>query len=135
MRPLAAAFLLLLALPVQAAPSWIVGNWFGTGQPDDKTGMYLDRFLADGRFHSDFRQCVKAKALDSNEDGTWSMNGSIITLQVQLHNGLFAPHTEVYHLVSATAREFKDVYEPLNFPYDEHRVDAKFALPDCQLVS
>ena len=133
MRALAA--LLLLSLPAQAATPWIVGNWFGTGQPDDKTGMYLDRFLADGSFHSDFRTCVKGKPVDSNEDGTWMVSGNVITLQVQLHNGQFAPHSETYRLLSQTARQFRDVFETLNFPYDEHRVDAKFRLPDCQLVS
>ncbi len=130
-----AAALVLMTLSAHAAPPPIIGNWFGGGQPGDETSMYVDKFQADGRFHSDFRECQKGKAVDTNEDGTWSMTGDIITLQVQLHNGAFAPVTEVYRLVSATPQEFKDVYEPLNFPYDEHRVDAKFALPPCQLVS
>jgi hypothetical protein len=133
MRWLAAA--LVMTIPAHAAAPSIVGNWFGTGQPGDKTSMYLDKFQADGKFHSDFRECQKGKALDSNEDGTWSMTGNLITLQVQLHNGSFAPVTELYRLVSITPQAFKDVYEPLNFPYDEHRVAAKFTLPDCQLVS
>jgi hypothetical protein len=132
------AALVLMTLPaVAAAPAspWIAGNWFGRGQPDDKTGMYVDRFRPDGSFHSDFRGCVKGKAADSNEDGTWSISGDILTLEVQLHNGAFSPHTEIYRLMSHTAQEFKDVYEGVNFPYDEHRVDAKFTMPDCQLVS
>lgn len=129
-----AVALLMVTLPVQAAP-WIVGNWYGQGQPDDRTAMYLDRFKADGTFHSDFRQCVKGKKIDTNEDGTWTLNGNILTLQVQLRDGAFSPRTEIYRLQSHTANEFKDVYEGWNFPYDEHRVDAKFAMPDCQLVS
>lgn len=132
-----AVALVLMTLPVAAAPAspWIAGKWFGRGQPDDKAGMYIDIFRADGSFHSDFRGCVRGKASDSNEDGTWTISGDILTLQVQLHNGGFSPHTEVYRLQSHTAREFRDVYEGMNFPYDEHRVDAKFAMPPCDLVS
>jgi hypothetical protein len=36
--------------------------------------------------------------------------------------------------VSVTARQFKDVYLPLNFPYEERRVDDKFTMPGCELV-
>ena len=124
----------LAAMPASAAPS-LVGIWFGQGQPGDKQSMYLDHFLANGELHSRFRDCRNGKAYDSTEDGTWSVKGDILTVKVALHGGKPAPRTDVYRLISVTPKEFKDVYLPLNFVFDEHRVDETFTMPACQLVS
>ena len=133
-RCVVALLFCLAASPVFAAPS-LVGTWFGYGQPDSKDSMYLDHFLVGGRLQSQFRDCIKGKAFDSTEDGTWSVRGDILTVNVTRHDGMPAPRTDVYRLTSVTAKGFKDVYLPLNFPFDEHRVDEKFVMPDCQLVS
>ncbi|HKQ09722.1 MAG TPA: hypothetical protein VJS85_00920 [Rhizomicrobium sp.] len=124
----------LVILPASAAPS-LVGTWFGQGQPGDKQSMYLDHFLGNGELHSQFRDCRNGKPYDSTEDGTWSVKGDILTVNVARHDGMPAPRTDVYRLTSVSANRFKDVYLPLNFPFDERRVDKKFAMPDCQLVS
>ena len=124
----------LVASPASAAPG-LVGTWFGQGQPGDKQSMYLDHFLANGELHSEFRDCRNGKAYDSTEHGTWSVKGDILTVKVALHSGKPAPRTDVYRLESVTAKAFRDVYLPLNFVFDEHRVDEKFVMPDCQLVS
>jgi len=133
-----AGFCLLVApaltMPAFGAPS-LAGTWFGQGQPGDKQSMYLDRLTADGKIHSRFRDCRNGKAIDSTEEGTWSLMGSTLTIQVELHNGLFMPRTDVYRLDSANAGDFKISYLPLNFPYDERRVDDRFEMPSCQLVS
>ena len=135
MRPvLAGAVFCLWAVPVLAAPS-LVGLWFGQGQPGDKQSMYLDRLTADGKIHSRFRDCRGGKAIDSSEEGTWSLTGSTLTIQVELHNGQFMPRTDVYRLDFANPKDFKISYLPLNFPYDERRVDERFEMPPCQLVS
>ena len=135
MRRLAACLICCAtALPASAAPS-LVGTWFGQGQPNDKQSMYLDHFLANGQLHSQFRDCRNGKAFDSSEDGAWSVKGDILTINVARHDGVPAPRTDVYRLTSVTATRFKDIYLPLNFPFDEHRVDDKFVMPDCQLVS
>jgi hypothetical protein len=124
----------LAALPAQAAPS-LAGFWFGQGQPGDKQSMYFDHFLANGELHSQFRDCRNGKAYDSSEDGTWSVRGDILTVNVARHSGVPAPRTDIYRLISVTPKAFKDVYLPLDFPFDEHRVDDKFTMPACQLVS
>ncbi|HKU53872.1 MAG TPA: hypothetical protein VJP60_00795 [Rhizomicrobium sp.] len=124
----------LVILPASAAPS-LVGIWFGQGQPGDKQSMYLDHFLGNGELHSQFRDCRNGKPYDSTEDGTWSVKGDILTVNVARHDGMPAPRTDVYRLTSVTAKRFRDVYLPLNFPFDERRVDEKFVMPDCQLVS
>jgi len=117
-----------------AAPS-LAGTWFGQGQPGDKQSMYLDRLTADGKIHSRFRDCRSGKPVDSTEDGTWTLSGSILTIQVNFHNGQLMPRTDVYRLDAASPRDFKITYELLNFPYDERRVDDRFEMPSCQLTS
>jgi hypothetical protein len=124
----------LVSAPASAAPS-LVGTWFGYGQPDSKDSMYLDRFLPNGQLHSQFRDCIKGKPIDSSEDGDWKVSGNILTIHIALHNGRPAPRTDVYRLTSVTPQGFKDVYIPLNFPFDERRVENGFTMPGCQLVS
>lgn len=135
MRCLAALLFCLMASAASAAPS-LVGTWFGYGQPDSKDSMYLDHFLANGELHSQFRDCFKGVVLDdSTEDGTWSVKGDILTVKIERHNGKPAPRTDTYRLTSVTADRFKDVYVPLNFPFDEMRVADNFKMPGCELVS
>ena len=120
--------------PGSAAPS-LAGTWFGQGQPDNKESMYLDHFLANGELHSQFRDCVKGRAIDSFEDGTWTVKGDILTINIARHNRIAMPRTDTYRLASVTPKGFKDIYLPLNFPFDERRVDDKFEMPSCQLTS
>src|SRR5690349_1520644 len=134
MRCVAALLFCLVASPASAAPS-LVGTWFGYGQPDSKDSMYLDHFLANGQLHSQFRDCIKGKPYDSTEDGTWGVSGNILTIKIERHNGIAMPRTDTYRLESVTAQGFKDVYLPLNFPFDERRVEDSFKMPGCQLVS
>jgi hypothetical protein len=133
-RLLVCAVFCLSTWPAAAAPP-LVGTWFGQGQPGDRQSMYLDHLTADGKIHSRFRDCRSGKPIDSNEEGTWSLTGTTLTIQVTLHNGLFMPRTDIYRLDLASVKDFKISYLPLNFPYDERRVDDKFEMPSCQLVS
>jgi hypothetical protein len=124
----------LIASSAAAAPS-LVGTWFGKGQPDNKESMYLDRFLANGQLHSQFRDCIKGKSYESTEDGSWTVSGDTLTIKIALHDGRPAPRIDYYRLVSVTDKGFKDVYILLNFPFDEHRVADNYEMPGCELVS
>ena len=124
----------LLALPAQGAPS-LAGTWFGRGEPYDREQMYLDHFLPNGEIRSQFRTCLKGKAFDSHEDGTWAVSGNILTIKVQHHNGVLATREDVYRLDLVTAQRFKEIYLALNFPFDEQRVADDFQMPECELVS
>ena len=126
--------LLAMAIPTGAAPS-LAGTWFGQGQPGDKQSMYLDHLTADGQIHSRFRDCRAGKAFDSTEDGTWSLSGNMLTIQINFHDGVLMPRTDIYRLESASAKDFKITYLLLNFGYDERRVDDHFEMPSCQLTS
>ncbi len=133
-RAAAGLCLVLVATPAVAAAS-LAGTWFGQGEPFDKTEMYLDHFLANGEIHSQFRLCVKGKARDSTEDGTWVAAGNILTIKVARHNGQPAPREDVYRLDLVTPQRFKETYLALNFPFDERRVADDFQMPSCELVS
>jgi hypothetical protein len=125
----------MLLVPIVLAASSLVGIWFGTGQPQDKGGMYIDRMLANGEIHSRFRSCRNGKPVDGTEDGTWSVAGDILTISVISHDGQFAPRVDTYKVVSATADRYREIFQRMNFPYDSRRVDAKFAMPSCEFVS
>ncbi len=126
--------LVLLASPATAALS-LPGYWFGTSQPGDKSAMYIDHMLPNGEIHSRFRTCIKGKPEDDAEDGNWSLAGDILTVGVITHDGLFMPRTDVYRITAFTADSFSEVYLRLNFPYRSRRVDAKFQMPSCEMVS
>ncbi len=133
MRRLAVCLLLLVS-PAIAAPS-LPGYWFGTSQPGDKSAMYIDHMLPNGEIHSRFRTCIKGKPQDDAEEGNWSLAGDILTVGVITHDGLFMPRTDVYRITASTADSFSEIYLRLNFPYHSRRVDAKFQMPSCDMVS
>lgn len=131
---LAVALLVLVALPAHAA-SPLVGTWFGYGQPWDKNAMYIDTMRPDGSFHAHHRFCVKGKSQDQYEDGVWSIEKNMLTVHVQTVNGQFEPRVDDYKIVSVNAQEEHYVYMALNFPYSAKRVDTRFQMPNCDLVS
>lgn len=129
------AALLLLSLPVAAAPPWIAGVWFGQGQPNDKSEMWIARMGADGSFHAQFRACRKGKATDVVNDGHWSLNGDQETIQIQTVNGAFFPRTDYYAILTRDGKSQTYRYLATGFVYTSRRVDAKFQMPGCDLVS
>jgi hypothetical protein len=138
MRRLAAALLLMtlpaLALPVQS-PSWIAGFWFGQGQPNDKSEMWIAHMGADGSFHAQFRACRKGKASDTTNDGNWRLNGDMETIQIQTVGGQYFPRTDYYAILSHDGKSQSYRYLATGFVYTSKRVDAKFQMPACDLVS
>jgi hypothetical protein len=133
----AAALALLLAAPVAAAPTaWLPGTWFGTGQPDDRSEMWLERAGADGSFHVEFRACRQGKAFDNSNDGRWVLEGDAETIIVDTVNGeKIPPRIDRYTILSHSAAKQVYRYEGTGFVYTSHRVDAKFQLPPCDLTS
>ncbi len=129
--------LLLAASPALAAPPWIAGRWFGTGQPNDKSEMWLEEGGADGSFHVLFRACRQGKASDATNDGHWELNGNAETITVDTVNGgkIAPPRIDHYTILSHDAAKQVYRYDPTGFVYTSHRVDAKFQMPSCDLVS
>jgi hypothetical protein len=132
----AALALLLAATPAAAAPAWLPGNWFGTGQPNDKSEMWLERAGADGSFHVEFRACRQGKAFDNSNDGHWVLDGDAETITVDTVNGgKIPPRIDRYTILSHDARKQVYRYEGTGFVYTSFRVAANFQLPPCDLTS
>jgi hypothetical protein len=108
--------LLACSAPAAAAPP-LAGTWFGTGQPEDKGGMYIDHMLPNGEIHSNFLICNKGKPQDDTEDGNWSVSGDILTISVISHNGQFSPRVDTYRIVSVDGRQLSEIFLRFNFAY------------------
>jgi hypothetical protein len=130
------ALLLALAVPARAAaPAWIAGSWFGQGQPNDKSEMWLAHMGADGNFRAQFRACRQGKADDSNQTGTWSLKGDIETIHIAGIDGRPFSRTDSYRILAHGADRQTYRYVPTGFVYNSRRVGETFAMPDCDLTS
>jgi hypothetical protein len=137
MKRLLLSGLLLLTLPASAAPqSWMVGNWFGSGQPNDKSQMWLAIAAPDGRFHVLHRQCIQGKAFDATNDGTWELKGDTATMRIEKVDGReIQVRTDVYRVLSHSQTQQTYRYEATGFVYNSRKVDGKFQMPPCDLAS
>jgi hypothetical protein len=129
--------LLLAATPVAAGPNdWMAGRWFGTGQPNDKSEMWLAQAYGDGRFHVQFRACRQGKAYDKTNDGVWKLDGVTETISIDtVDGGKVMPRNDVYTMLSHTSDKQTYRYEGTGFVYTSHKVAASFAMPPCDLTS
>ena len=116
-----------------AAP-FLVGSWFGIGQPDDRAAMWIAHKGADGGFAAQFRSCVKGKPLDEFETGHWRLEGDTETINIQTVNGM-AAQDDAYKILSHDGQ--RQVYRYLRdgFVFTSHRVDEKFEMPSCEAIS
>lgn len=117
-----------------AAP-FLVGAWFGQGQPNDKSEMWLARNAPDGTFQVQFRACSKGKALDQMETGRWSLNGDTEKLEVLSVNGAPMMQQEIYKILSHDGARQVYRYLATGFVYSSRRVDGKFEMPSCEAIS
>jgi hypothetical protein len=132
---LVVAALLLMALPASAAPPWLAGTWFGTGQPGDRSEMFLDTMGANGQFRAHHRWCRKGKPVDQFQVGTWTLKGDLLTINVATVNGKPSPQSDPYRILSHDAHSQKYIYLPINFAYTSSRVANGFDMPSCELTS
>jgi hypothetical protein len=132
MRWLLASLILMLAEPASAA-SYMVGTWFGRGQPEDQESMYIDRMRADGSWRGEYRTCLKGKLkpLDQIQQGHWSLAGDMLSLRVDTVNGKRAPRTDFYKMLAHTATTQKYLSMGWNYPYTPKREPDDFQMPSC----
>ena len=140
MRLLLAAFLLIsflmIGAPVQAAPSTMIGTWFGHGQPEDKSAMYIDRMRPDGTWRGEYRVCLKGKpSSDQTQTGRWKLDGDILTLGVETVGGQFWPRTDLYKMLAHDKNSQKYLSIGRKFVYTPQRVADDFQMPSCELTS
>jgi hypothetical protein len=115
--------------------SYMIGTWFGQGQPEDKESMYIDRMRADGSWRGEYRTCFKGKPIDDQiQAGHWSLAGDMLSLKVESVNGAKAPRTDYYKMLSHSVHAQKYVSLGWNFPYTPQRVADDFQMPSCELT-
>jgi hypothetical protein len=117
------------------AVPFLVGSWFGMGQPDDKGSMWLIHQTADGNFQVLFRSCVKGKAFDELERGRWQLSGDIETLHIQTINGAPVSLDDGYKILSHDGGRQTYQFLRTGFVYSSRRVDDKFEMPSCETIS
>ena len=138
MRLLLPALLLVVAMPAfaQSSGDWIHGRWFGSGQPNDRSQMWLDITAPDGSFHVLHRACRQGKAFDTVEEGRWSLQGDVLTVTIEKVNGQAVPRdVDVNRILKQDRATQTYRYEETGFVYNSRKVDAKFQMPPCDLVS
>ena len=136
--------LVLVAL-LAAPPAWaeagggqvpyMVGTWFGRGQPDDALSMYIDRMAADGSWRGEYRACLHGKPVDQVQTGRWTLNGDQLLLHVETVDGLREPRSDAYRMLAHDAGSQKYIALPSGFAYTPRRVKDGYAMPPCDLVS
>jgi hypothetical protein len=127
-------FILALASPA-SAQSFMVGTWFGHGQPENKDSMYIDRMRADGSWRGEYRTCIRGKARDQVQEGRWALAGDTLSLRVEKVDGVKEPRTDIYQILSHSANAQRYVSQGWNFPYAPQRMAENFQMPGCDLVS
>ena len=132
----AALSLMLVAAQVSVSehPSYLTGIWFGQGEPRDKSEMWLAQTLANGEITVQFRACRKGKAYDLFQKGRWWFRDGIETVQITLSNGQIVFDETPYKILSHDGNS-QTYSMPSGFVFRSARVDAKFKMPDCDLVS
>ena len=132
---LAACFVLLLATPA-GAQSYMVGTWFGQGQPFSKESMYIDRMRPDGSWRGEYRTCIKGKSTgDQVQEGRWSLSGDMLILKIEFVDGQRKPGIGNYKMLAHTATTQKYLSLEMNFPYTPKKMPDDFEMPSCELTS
>lgn len=142
MRALTVLLLLaLLSAPVLAAeqpalhPSFLAGHWFGQGEPHDKSEMWLAHASPNGDFSVQFRACSKGKvARELFQKGQWWFQNGIETVRITQSGDQAMFNETPYKILSHDANS-QTYSMPSGFVFRSKRVDAKFTMPSCELVS
>jgi hypothetical protein len=131
-----AILLLLLTAPVSAAeyPSYLAGHWFGQGEPNDKSEMWLALASANGDFAVHFRACRKGKPRDLIQKGSWWFQDGIEHVQIT-SSGDSVVFNETPYRILAHDGKHQTYSMPSGFIFHSSRVDANFQMPACDLVS
>ena len=136
----AAALAILIAAPAAAPqhPSYLTGRWFGQGEPHDKSEMWLAQALPNGDFVVQFRICRKgqkgSQPIDLYERGKWWFQDGTEYVQITWSNGQIVFQETPYKILSHDGNH-QTYSMPDGFVFRSSRVDAKFQMPECDLVS
>jgi hypothetical protein len=127
---------MLLGTPVLAAehPSYLTGHWFGQGEPNDTSEMWLAHASANGDFAAQFRSCRKGKASDLLQKGTWWFQDGVEYVQITMSGGRIVFDETPYKILFHDGKH-QTYSMPSGFVFKSSRVDADFRMPPCELIS
>ncbi|HWX90252.1 MAG TPA: hypothetical protein VNY75_08100 [Rhizomicrobium sp.] len=133
------AIALLVLLATQAAgaaehPAFLIGHWFGQGEPNDRSEMWLGRASANGDFAVQFRTCRKGKASDLFQKGIWWFQDGVEYVQITLSGGRVVFDETPYKMLFHDGKH-QTYSMPSGFVFKSSRVDTNFQMPPCELVS
>ncbi len=132
------ALVLLALLGAAEHASYLTGTWFGQGEPNDRSEMWLAHASANGDFAVQFRSCRKGqkanKASDLFQKGTWRFQDGTETVQITLSNGQIVFDETPYKILAHDGTH-QTYSMPSGFVFKSSRVDAGFHMPPCELVS
>jgi hypothetical protein len=133
------AIVLLVLLATQAAaaaehPSTLIGHWFGQGEPNDRSEMWLGYAGANGDFTVQFRACRKGKASDLFQKGIWWFQDGVEYVQITMSGGRIVFNETPYKMLFHDGKH-QTYSMPSGFVFKSSRVDANFRMPPCELVS
>jgi hypothetical protein len=114
---------------------FLIGSWFGMGQPDDKGAMWLIHQAADGTFRVQFRTCVKGQNLDEIQTGRWQLSGDVETLHIRASDGTAVSQDDDYKILFHDGGKQTYQFLRTGFVYSSRRVDDKFEMPSCETIS
>jgi hypothetical protein len=140
-RALAAAVLVSLASvtnarAVDAKKPYVVGNWYGEGQPGDRDAYWVSHEWPDGRIEIRFRGCLAGKTRwESTLAGTWSIKGNIEELSITSVNGRKKAYMDRYEMLSYDGRKRTYRHVERGTLFSSIRVSDKFQLPSCARTS
>jgi hypothetical protein len=125
----------LFVSPAAYAAPFLVGTWFGEGQPYDKHEMWVARMMPDGNFRAEFRSCNKGKAQDQVQTGRWSLAGDTESITTFTVNGKPDQFTSLYKILWQNGKKQTYRYMATGFVCTSARVADTFELPSCETIS
>ena len=140
------AAMCLLSVPGQAvagSESSVVGDWYGHGEPYDKTIAYLDHFRADGTVVTEVEICKGKTPMHGKDSGIWTASKDAMRVVTTVSDGV-ATHIQIdYEIMSNDGKTWSyriaasEPEEPsiLGYVFTARRVSPDFRLPGCLQIS
>ena len=113
----------------------LAGELLEPGEAVIADGTEIDTFNLDGSFRALHRACVQGNATDQSQTGRWRINGNILTINMTAVNGEPRSYEDRYRIDAVDGKTQDYTLVANNFPYKSRKVDSKFQMPPCDLVS
>lgn len=134
-RAAAIVIVLLIATgrPALAAPFFLVGTWYGEGQPSSENVTWVVQFKSDGHWAARFRYCTTPRH-ESATSGTWTADKHAWTLVYTFSNGQPMYWEDRYVTLSYDGRKHTYRSTQTGHTFTAVRVPDGSKPPACEIV-